>query len=181
MKKLLLIIPVLFLLAFSANDKVWTEIKGWYKYTKLATAAADSTATPLGGPVYRNSATGQLVVSTAVPLAASTYTPTGTNGTNVTSNTPGLTHYMRVGNEVSVDGYLSVVVTGAGDAVVLLDLPIASALTTTLNVIGQAANVTNHTVAEVVANATFDQASITLTAAAGGTFSVYYHYKYTVL
>lgn len=55
------------------------------------------------------------------------WTPTATNGTNVQASTPGLCHYIRVGNEVIFHGSIQVDTTAAGAFDLLITIPIASA------------------------------------------------------
>lgn len=70
------------------------------------------------------------VAAPALPdLDSGSYTPTGTGVANVDSVTPGLATYIRVGDIVSVAGFMSVNHTANADAtVVRLSLPIASDL-----------------------------------------------------
>jgi hypothetical protein len=61
-------------------------------------------------------------------LAAGTYTPTLTNGTNVAASTAYACQYMRVGNTVTVSGKVDIDPTAAAATVLGISLPIASAL-----------------------------------------------------
>lgn len=63
----------------------------------------------------------------AVELAAGTYTPTATGVANVTSVTPTVCQYMRVGNTVTVSGQVAVTPTSNNtETTFALSLPIAS-------------------------------------------------------
>lgn len=69
------------------------------------------------------------VVSYVTGLVASgTYTPTLTNGGNITSSSPGKCNYTRVGNIVNVYGYIQVTATTAGGigTSIEISLPISS-------------------------------------------------------
>lgn len=67
---------------------------------------------------------------TAANLASGTYTPTLTNGTNVSSSLLNDDfHYIRVGNEVTVEGSVVINFSGAGNTVFDISLPITSNFT----------------------------------------------------
>jgi hypothetical protein len=61
-------------------------------------------------------------------IFSGTYTPTGYTGTNVTVVTPSEAQYMRVGNTVTVSGYVSTTCTTASGTLstFTLDVPVAS-------------------------------------------------------
>jgi hypothetical protein len=61
-------------------------------------------------------------------IFSGTYTPTGYTGTNVTVVTPSKAQYMRVGNTVTVSGYVTTTCTTASGTLstFTLDLPVAS-------------------------------------------------------
>lgn len=74
--------------------------------------------------VMQTDGAGNLSFSTIV--TSGTYTPTVSNTTNVSSSTPQVFQYMRVGNVVTVSGIVNITATGAGTIVFTLSLPIAS-------------------------------------------------------
>jgi hypothetical protein len=91
-----------------------------------ATGIVDFTNTPSVGGV-------PLAKQSELP-SSGTYTPTAAGVANVASVTPGAFHYIRVGNEVSFSGYLSIDPTASNTATqVSLTLPIASTLGNTLD------------------------------------------------
>lgn len=61
--------------------------------------------------------------------SSGTNTPSSTDVTNITSSTPGLTHYIRVGNEVTVTGMVNVTVTLGAASEVDISPPISSNFT----------------------------------------------------
>jgi hypothetical protein len=87
------------------------------------------------------SASGKITATTAgidVPTSAlgtcysGTYTPTLTNGSNVASSNPFICQYMRVGNVVTVSGFLTLDPTSSGTYTSIeISLPIASDFTAT--------------------------------------------------
>jgi hypothetical protein len=67
--------------------------------------------------------------STQHDLRSGTYTPTLTNGTNVSSSTAYVCQWKRVGNVVTVSGRVDIDPTATGATVLGISLPVASALT----------------------------------------------------
>lgn len=67
-----------------------------------------------------------------------TYTPTLTNVSNVSSSTPALCHYMRIGDFILVAGQFSMTATTTGTTNTLLgiSLPVASAIAVASNLSG---------------------------------------------
>lgn len=61
-----------------------------------------------------------------VVTASGTYTPTLSNTTNISSSTPYLSQYMRVGSVVTVSGMIDVTLTANGATVLGITIPIAS-------------------------------------------------------
>lgn len=90
----------------------------WYR------SAADTLRTP-DSVVIDGSLT---VSSNSGNVLSGTYTPTVTNGTNIAANTPQVARYERVGNTVTVSGYIDIDPTAGGGTVsdLRLSLPIAS-------------------------------------------------------
>ena len=64
--------------------------------------------------------------ATVQEVRSGTYTPVGTNVTNIVSITPGISQWMRVGNVVTVSGVLTLQTVGAGYSEYSLTLPINS-------------------------------------------------------
>ncbi len=98
-----------------------------------------------------------------------TYTPTTTNVTNMTSSTPGVFQYMRVGNVVTVSGRLAFDPAGAGGFEIGISLPIASNLTNTSQLAGNyGVDVPTNTMPRyILGDITNDRASLTGTSAGG--------------
>lgn len=98
--------------------------------------------------------TGKITATTAgidVPTSAlgtcysGTYTPTLTNAANISSSTPTVTSYIRVGNSVTVGGYLTATSSGSGGCELTLSLPVATTMTSTTELGGAAAAYINAT------------------------------------
>lgn len=116
-------------------------------------------------------------------LTSGTYTPSLSNTTNVTSSTPIVCHYTRVGNQVTVTGSAGVVTTLAVATVLSISLPVASnfGATTDAAGIGQATSAIA-TNAYVQANATSDLAELTFIGlSVGGSGTLYFSFTYTVI
>ena len=75
----------------------------------------------------------------AVPTGAAgtchsgTYTPTLTNGTNIASSSPQVMQFMRVGNTVTVGGYINIDTTATGASSLRMSLPVASNFTSSVD------------------------------------------------
>ena len=74
--------------------------------------------------VMQTDGAGNLSLSTIV--TSGTYTPTAANTANITSITPAVCQYMRIGNVVTVSGVVSVGATAAGTFAYTLTLPVSS-------------------------------------------------------
>lgn len=119
--------------------------------------------------------------STVAVLDSGTYTPTGTGVTNVDSVTPGLATYMRIGDIVSVAGFMAVNHTTNADAtVVRLSLPIASAFTAQDD-LGGACGAQDNLGGMVEADDTNDEALFRWVAPTSATRFIAYSYQYRVL
>ena len=93
-----------------------------------------NTTTSLGNVTLTGAtvtASGGLTVPTSNVGAVNsgTYTPTLTNGTNIASSTAWPLQYMRVGNTVTVGGYINIDTTATGASGLRMSLPIASNFT----------------------------------------------------
>lgn len=89
----------------------------------------------LYGTALHNNA-GAVTGTTNQYIASGTYTPTLTNVSNITSSTPYVCQWMRVGNVVTVSGQVDINITSVSLPVNLrMSLPIASALSS-LNQLG---------------------------------------------
>lgn len=120
---------------------------------------------------------------TAANLTAGTYTPTLTNTTNVTSSTPRLTSWSRLGDIVTVYGSLDVTTTLAVATELQITLPVASNLATAfdLNGIGQASSAIA-TNAVLLADTGTDRARLTFIGLSiGGAGTIYFSFQYQVL
>lgn len=116
--------------------------------------------------------------------SGSSYTPSGTNITNAVSIAPGPAQWTRVGNEVSVAGYMTVGASAAGGTVTTLrlSLPIASNLGSISDLMGVGyCGGTTFSVVGVEAETVNDQALLRFQPSTTGIVVVYYQYKYTVL
>jgi len=66
-------------------------------------------------------------------VSSGTYTPTLTNGTNIASSTAYALQYMRVGNTVTVGGFINIDTTATGTSGLRMSLPIASNFTSSID------------------------------------------------
>jgi hypothetical protein len=126
-------------------------------------------------------------VSSIVPaLTAGTYTPTVTNSTNVSANTPELVHYLRVGNQVSVTGSVSFTCTASTGATSLrLSLPVTSSIGATSDAKGIATPLSGALKVGIVAgNVGASEVTIQFnngTGASGSSDTYYFTFTYTVI
>lgn len=72
-------------------------------------------------------------------VASGTYTPTVSNTSNVSANTPRVCQWLRVGRVVTVSGDINITPTGAGATLFELSLPIASTLSASNQLAGTGA------------------------------------------
>lgn len=130
-----------------------------------------------------NGSSGTSGSSTPANASAGTYTPTITGISNVSSSTPYSTHYIRVDNEVQVQG--SVDVTNVGGAIIAftISLPISSDFTN----IKQLSGVTvtgdpNSTITQVVTlEAEITTNTAYLSTVISGTRTIFFSFTYTVI
>lgn len=123
--------------------------------------------------------------SSLFAVTAGTYTPTLTNTTNVTSSTPAVCHYFKIGNQVTVSGKVLITPTAASDTVLGISLPIASnfAATTDCSGIPNSVYAGSFSYSEYIeGNATSNIAELKFTAVATGVEgSVFFIFTYTVI
>lgn len=113
----------------------------------VSATGANLLLTPTAPTASAGTSTPQLATTAFVMGQASsgTYTPTLTNGTNVSSTSPIICHYKRIGNEVFVQGRFTLTITSvATNSVVGISLPIASNLSATGDLSGNG-TVQHHT------------------------------------
>lgn len=116
-------------------------------------------------------------------FAQGTYTPTLSNTTNVTSSTPVICHYIRIGNQVTVTGSAGVVTTLAVATVLSISLPVSSNFATATDAagLGQATSAIA-TNAYVQGNITSDLAELTFIGlSVGGNGTIYFTFTYTII
>jgi len=119
-------------------------------------------------------------------IFSGTYTPTGTASTNITAVTTFASQYMRVGNVVTVSGYVSVTTTSASGtfSVFTLTLPIASSLASVRACSGTAVSVSStasrSTYAQVYGVTATDEVGFNFNCNYAGVNAFYYHFTYLV-
>ena len=114
-------------------------------------------------------------------IASGTYTPTITGVANYSSSSNSTAIYHRVGNVMTVSGYVEVVPSSAGHVVVRISLPVASTFTTGFEVNGSATEQTYpFTVAVVNADITNDDVYLHINAASTSSQYMSYIYQYEV-
>jgi hypothetical protein len=117
-------------------------------------------------------------------LISGTYTPTLTNGTNVSSSSSAVCQWLRVGNTVTVSGRISVThPSGVTPTDIGVSFPVASAITLAIQCAGTA--VSSDTVStlagEVYGDATNDRATILYTSASAGANALTFQFTYLVV
>jgi len=122
---------------------------------------------------------------TADNLLSGTYTPTLTNGTNVSSSTAYTCQYMRVGNVVTVSGRIDVTMTASNTATeISVSLPIVSNFSGTENLGGTGNGVGSNSPngVKIEADTTNDRATYTFdTGGSGGARKISFSFTYLIL
>ncbi|MFA6072162.1 MAG: hypothetical protein WC810_26655, partial [Janthinobacterium sp.] len=115
-------------------------------------------------------------------VTSGTYTPTLTNGTNVSASSPIKGHYIRVGNEVTTTVSFSYTVTsGSVGSAIDISIPIASNFNATGDLVGDGQTQGNAGNVFAYENATDDRATVTfLPTAVGGSGTMNVTFIYTV-
>jgi hypothetical protein len=121
--------------------------------------------------------------SSSIPvLSSGTYTPTLTNGANVSSSGATLCMYSRVGDIVTVAGQIAVTATAAGASTVVgISLPIASAFTDTADARGCAAAPAVQQSAAIEADATNDRAQMRYISVGTSAAGMFFTFQYRLL
>ena len=114
-------------------------------------------------------------------ISSNTYNPTYTSGTNTSGITGSNAHYLRIGNEVKVQGRASLTASSSGVSNFTISLPFASALTVGNQLLGNATADTNSTNPVLYAETTTDTAVCEFTAVAGASMTIYYSFTYTII
>jgi hypothetical protein len=157
------------------------SIAGSGQFTADGYGAGTFTGTPTGTAQFTSS--GNVIEGPIV--AAGTYTPTLTNGTNVNSSTASSCQYMRVGNTVTVSGKVNITPTSTGATALGISLPIASSIAND-NECGGTGTVGNTTdlFSSIRGDATNDRAELFFTIGVTGTTSAqdwYFSFTYRIL
>jgi hypothetical protein len=165
----------------SATTARKAALAGSGQWTWDGYGAGTFTGTPTG--TLQTTSSGNIIEGPMI--AAGTYTPTLTNGTNVTSSTASSCQYMRVGNTVTVSGKINVTPTSTGATDLGISLPIASAIAND-NECGGTGAVGNTTdlFGSVRGDATNDRAELIFTIGATGTTSAqdwYFTFTYRII
>jgi hypothetical protein len=151
-------------------------------------AVSASNVSDNGSTVSIGSGIGFSIARTTVtaPAAADgnvfsgTYTPTSFNTTNIAASTPQSAQYLRVGNTVTVSGQIDIDPTLVGFAILGLSLPIASAITSPVQLSG-VFNCPDAAGGGIYGDATNDRATFQMTATSASNLTYYYTFTYRVL
>lgn len=123
---------------------------------------------------------GNPVLNLAVgALQEGTYTPTITNGTNVTSSSGPSAMFIRIGNRGEVKGSVVVTATGAGATSLGISLPIASNFAVSTDLFGQIVSQAEQ--GTMVASVANDRADANWSVAAGGAATYFFDFMYTII
>ncbi len=144
------------------------------------------TSSTLTSGFFPVASTGGLLIDSAFSttnLVSSTFTPSATNVTNITTSTPNNATYQRIGNIVNVFGSITVTNTLAVASEVDISLPIASNLGAATDLNGTATMDSTASVNIYInGDATNNRARIFFTSAGVGQTSViYYSFEYEVI
>lgn len=156
----------------------------------LTDVAAGITCNPL-----LTCADGFLITETAITDPASsdgniysgTYTPTLTDGSNITASTPSVCQYLRVGNTVTVSGTFAVSLTANNTTSTLqISLPIASDFSAARQAAGvavyQASTISNSGYGQIGADSTNNTLTVRLSDGLATTSHTYYfHVSYQII
>jgi hypothetical protein len=115
-------------------------------------------------------------------VVSGTYTPTLTNGANVDSSTAFLSHYLRVGNVVTVTGRIAVDATAAAPTAttVGISLPVASNFSVATDC-GGLISLASSTGGPILADTVNDRATATYPASITSNQSGGFSFMYTVI
>lgn len=118
-----------------------------------------------------------------ITLASGTYTPALTNISNIDTSTAFSCQYLRVGNVVTVSGYVNVDPTSTGVVTILgISLPIASNFTTASQCAGAGASYGSITQnGAILADTVNDRAELRFLAVDSANRSTAFTFTYTVL
>lgn len=162
----------------------WEVGIGTYSSTG-PTLARTTVLASSNGDLAVNFSAGTKAVFVSAPSAAilpQTYTPTISSEVNVTSGTAQLCDYTRVGDLVTVSGYVDVTVPAAGITGARLSLPIASNFTTNYQANGTGSvNIISGANVTVLSNVANDTAQLNFVAPGAGTFGVSFIFRYRVV
>jgi len=165
----------------------FTQYMGLSAAGVLTLNAAPTTSAGTYDILTRNTSTGvvEKVASSGLPTSG-TYSPTLTNGANVTASSSLSCHYIRVGNIVTVTGSVQVQPTvGVSTATIIdLSLPVASNFTASGHLSGQSnGNGTTYALSGVItADITNDTAQLEFPAiGTGSQFQIWFNFTYTVI
>jgi len=109
-----------------------------------------------------------------------TYTPTSFNTTNIAASTPQSAQYLRVGNTVTVSGQIDIDPTATGFAILGLSLPVASSLTSAVQLSG-VFNCPDAAGGGIYGDAANDRATFQMNATSASNLTYYYTFTYRVL
>jgi hypothetical protein len=113
--------------------------------------------------------------------SSGTYTPTVTDIANTTSNVARVCQYLRVGNTVTVSGFIDLTVTaGATSTIVEISLPIASNFSAVENCAGGGTAGTA-TLTSVYGSVTNDKATVFFVSSGTGSTAVAFQFTYTII
>ena len=166
----------------SYNYQDRTTSLNWALYADAGTTRIYNSS---AGDVVTISSAGNVNVTgnvTANNLTSGIYTPTVTMGLGLTSNTAHTCHYTRVGNEVTVHGWIEVTASSlSGNTYYSITLPVASNMTSSddLSGVGQFISSGQGTT-KVMGDAANDKAIISVSVQAGVPLPSYFSFTYTI-
>lgn len=164
------------LATYDSADHVIALVKDYGLFMDSATGPAngDTIFAGVGGRFWL------LVTRAGIKSSAGTYTPTSTDS-NVASKTWVITHYMRMGNEVHMNGGVLVAATAAGATTMDFTIPVTSNFTLTTDAAGIALDVDDsNTSINILANTGASTIRLSFTAADTASHVVRFSLIYTI-
>lgn len=122
-----------------------------------------------------------LGASTPVNTLGNTYTPSTVDLINIASSTSYITHYIRVENEVSVQGYVNFTPTVTGNVQLIIEVPISTTFAATTNLSGFGICLTDQEHASLEAHLATNQALLKSSGTASTAKTIHYNFTYTII
>ena len=160
----------------------WTDFSGASTLDEL-TDVDTAGATNGDALIFDGAAWGPGTASTVAALDSGTYTPSVTNVANVSSSSPQVARWIRVGDQVTVYGRISIdPITTATSTQVRVSLPVASNIGSNNDLAGVCVgDLSDESAGHIVGNAANDEALIEAFPVSTAQHTYAYTYSYTII